>query len=152
MTVDELIEIEQIKQLRILYSHHFDGGRIDELADLFTEDAVCEFTEDFGGDWVGRDAIRANYARFSVPGQPFSFMHANTNPWIRLLGPTEANGRWYLLDLNTRPGAETPLSLFGVYDDVYRKVNGQWRIARTRIDFLWPNRSFFGYRTPGVNG
>ncbi len=48
--------------------------------------------------------------------------------------------------------ADNPLALFGVYDDVYRKVDGKWLIARTRIDFLWPNRSFFGYRTPGVNG
>ena len=26
------------------------------------------------------------------------------------------------------------------YDDVYKKVDGAWKIHRTRIDFLWPNR------------
>jgi hypothetical protein len=152
MTIEELLEIEEIKNLRIMYSHYFDGGQIDELAGLFTEDAVCEFTADYGGNWEGRETIRANYARFRVEGRPFSFMHANTNPWIRLLGPTQANGRWYLLDLTLREGVENPLGLFGIYDDVYRKVDGRWLIARTRIDFLWPNRSFFGYRTPGVAG
>jgi hypothetical protein len=152
MTVDELLEIEEIRQLRIMYSHYFDGGQVDDLANLFTEDAVCEFTEDFGGNWVGREAIKAGYARYATPNRAFSFMHANTNPWIRLLGPTEANGRWYLLDIALGEGTENPLSLFGVYDDVYRKVDGRWMIARTRIDFLWPKRSFFGYRTPGVNG
>ena len=57
-----------------------------------------------------------------------------------------ANGRWYLLDLRTAEGTENPLILFGIYDDVYKKVNGQWRIHRTRIDFLWPKRHFHGYR------
>jgi hypothetical protein len=152
MTIEELLEIEEIKLLRVMYSHHFDGGQLDQLANLFTEDAVCEFTEEYGGNWVGRDTIKANYARYATPDRPFSFMHANTNPWIRLLSPTEANGRWYLLDLTLREGVESPLGLFGVYDDVYRKVDGKWLIARTRIDFLWPNRSFFGFRSPGVNG
>ncbi|MEN3975877.1 nuclear transport factor 2 family protein [Emcibacter sp. SYSU 3D8] len=152
MTIEELLEIEEIKQLRIMYSHYFDGSQIDDLAALFTEDAVCEFTEDYGGNWVGRDTIRANYAKFANAERPFSFMHANTNPWIRILSPTEANGRWYLLDLALGEGQENPLGLFGVYDDVYRKVDGKWLIARTRIDFLWPKRSFVGFRSPGVNG
>ena len=56
------------------------------------------------------------------------------------------NGRWYLLDLRTAEGAENPLILFGIYDDVYKKVDGQWLIHRTRIDFLWPKRHFHGYR------
>ena len=32
MTLEELLEIETIKQLRIKYSHYFDGKRIDELS------------------------------------------------------------------------------------------------------------------------
>jgi hypothetical protein len=150
VTVEELLEIERIKQLRILYSHYFDGGRIDELAELFCEDAVCEYSEEYGGNWVGREAIRANYQRFAgdaIP--PYAFMHAVTNPWIRLTGPDQASGRWYLLDLNLFPGAENPLALFGIYDDVYRKVAGEWRIARTRIDFLWPRRDYAGPRDAG---
>jgi len=58
----------------------------------------------------------------------------------------EANGRWYLLDLNLMESSENPLTLFGIYDDVYRKVEGQWLIARTRIDFLWPRREYHGLR------
>ena len=58
MTLEDLLEIESIKQLRIKYSHFFDGKRIDELADLFTEDAVCEFGQDYGGDWAGKEVIK----------------------------------------------------------------------------------------------
>jgi hypothetical protein len=147
VTIEELLEIEEIKKLRILYSHHLDGGDVDALAALFCEDAICEFGEAYGGDWIGRDAIRRNYARFATEAiPPFSFMHAVTNPWIRITGPDSANGRWYLLDLNLFEGNENPLALFGIYDDVYRKVEGQWLIAKTRIDHLWPRRDYAGPR------
>ena len=69
-----------------------------------------------------------------------------TNPWIKLIDDTTANGRWYLHDLNTQPDIENPLILYGVYDDLYKKVFGQWKIHRTRIDFLWPKREFYGFR------
>ena len=147
MTVEELLEMEEIKSLRIMYSHYFDAGDLDNLATLFTEDAICEFGEEYGGNWVGRETIRKNYGNYATEGLlPHSFMHANTNPWIRLTGPDTANGRWYLLDLNLREDADNPLTLFGIYDDVYRKVGGKWLIAKTRIDFLWPRREFKGLR------
>ena len=148
--VQRLIEIEAIKDIRNMYSHYFDGQRTDELADLFTEDAVCEFGAVFGGDWVGKAQIRSNYARFALgEGQEHSVMHAVTNPWIRLDSDDRARGRWYLLDLRTTPGVENPLILFGIYDDLYHKVAGRWLIHRTRIDFLWPRREYHGPREPG---
>ena len=73
-------------------------------------------------------------------------MHATTNPWIRLIDEDTAYGRWYLLDIITDPARENPLGLFGIYDDVYKKVDGDWKIHRTRIDFLWPQRDFTGIR------
>ena len=132
--IEDLVEIEAIKNLRHLYSHYFDGKLLDELVGLFSEDAVCEFGPAFGGDWVGRE------------GEPYGVLHAVTNPWIRLVDAETAHGRWYLLDLNTSEGAQNPLLLFGIYDDVYKKCDGQWRIHRTRIDFLWPRRDYRGPR------
>ena len=61
MTIEELLEIEAIKNTRHLYSHYYDGNKLDELVSLFTDDAVCEFGPEFGGDWVGKDQIRAKY-------------------------------------------------------------------------------------------
>lgn len=145
--IEDLVEIEAIKNLRHLYSHYFDGKLLDELVGLFSEDAVCEFGPAFGGDWVGREQIRENFARWAErEGEPYGVLHAVTNPWIRLLDAETAHGRWYLLDLNTSEGAPNPLQLFGIYDDVYKKCDGQWRIHRTRIDFLWPRRDYRGPR------
>ena len=147
MTLEEMLEKETIKELRIMYSHFFDGKEVDALADLFTEDAVCEFGPDYGGDWVGKLQIRDNFAKYAQgEGAPFEVIHAVTNPWIRLIDDTTANGRWYLHDLFTREGADSPLGIYGIYDDVYKKVDGRWLIHRTRIDFLWPKRQFYGLR------
>ena len=141
MTLDELLEKETIKELRIKYSHYFDGKLIDELADLFTEDAVCEFGPDYGGDWVGKEEIKKNFTSFAEQeGPEFSVLHSTTNPLITLIDETTAHGRWYLHDLRTTEGVENPLILYGVYDDVYEKVFGKWLISRTRLDFLWPKR------------
>ena len=148
MNIEELLDIESIKQVRYLYSHYYDGNRLEDLVSLFTDDAVCEFGPNFGGDWVGKDQIRARYDDFLYGSgrAVHSQMHAVTNPWIRLESDTVANGRWYQLNLNVSEGAENPLTLFGIYDDVYHKIGEDWKIHRTRIDFLWPNREFYGLR------
>jgi ketosteroid isomerase-like protein len=141
MEIAELLEIEAIKQLRWLYSHHYDGKRLDDLMALFTDDAVCEFAAAFGEDWVGRDGIRDRFARFlAAEGAEFAVLHVVTNPSIRLVDAETAHGRWYLLDLQTTKPEVNPLLLLGIYDDVYRKIDGRWRIHRMRIDFLWPRR------------
>ncbi len=141
MTLEELLEKEAIKELRINYSYYYDGMMVDELVDLFTDDAICEFGPDFGGDWVGKEAIKTNFAMFAaMEGIPFGVLHAITNPMIKLIDDTTAHGRWYMHDLITMEGVEHPPIFYGIYDDVYKKVSGEWKFYRTRIDFLWPKR------------
>jgi ketosteroid isomerase-like protein len=141
MTIEELLDIEEIKKLRWQYGHYYDGAQLDDLVDLFTEKAVCEFGPEYGGNWVGKEQIRENYEKWiGHEGGTFNTLHAVTNPQIVLTSPTTAHGRWYLLDLRTTVGVENPLILFGIYDEDYEKIFGQWKIARTRIDFLWPKR------------
>ena len=145
--IEEQLELEAIRKLRVLYSHYFVGKRVDDLVDLFSDDAVCEFGPQFGGDWIGKDTIRANFARYArAEGPEHGVMHAVTNPMVRLIDSTTAHGRSYLLDLNTTEGVANPLILFGIYDDLYKKVDGVWKFHRTRIDFLWPKRHYVGPR------
>ncbi|MDR7303973.1 nuclear transport factor 2 family protein [Haloactinomyces albus] len=156
MTVDELLTIEEIKQLRQAYSAYFDSQAIDDLAALFCEDAVCEFPAAFGGDWVGAETIRANFADIMPAlGEPFDSLHVVTNPWITITGSEAAHGRWYLTDWLTRQkagsgemttlgGHENPLLFLGIYEDQYRKVGNAWKFARIRLSLLWPEREFTG--------
>ncbi len=144
-TLEEHLEIEAIKQLRVLYSQLFDSHRTDEMAMLFTEDAVCEFSDDLPyGDWVGREEIRRQYKEVAGHSpKPFSFMHATTNGWVELTGPDSATGSWFLLDLGMGDNPN-PVGLLGVYNDVYKKVDGEWFIHRTRIDHIWTQGSAGG--------
>lgn len=154
MTFEELNDREAIKDLRHAYSMHYDSRDVDALVELFAEDAICHFDESFGGDWVGRETIARNFAQWMATGEAFDTIHAVTNPFIELTGPDSAKGRWYLLDyltrqgdnpvLKTRGGHDDPLFLIGLYEDRYRKVDGEWKFARTRLSSLWPTRDYPG--------
>ena len=156
MTIEELLIIEELRNLRQAYSAYYDTQDIDNLARLFTDDAVCEFGKDYGV-WRGKQEIRANYlASFQAVGTTFDALHVITNPWIKLTGKDTAHGRWYLLDLLTRQkpvtglatqgGHANPLLYLGIYEDDYRKVGNEWLISHTTLHFLWPERSFEGLR------
>jgi len=160
MTLDDLLAVEEIKNLRNGYAAHLDSQEVDALAALFTEDAVCEFGEHYG-TWRGRAEIATNYrAAMQHIGATFDAIHIMSNPWIRIQSPTTAVGRWYLMDwatrqapvngLVTRTGHDHPLMYLGMYEDDYRKVDGKWLISYTKLHFLWPDRVFTGLRHPGL--
>ncbi len=136
----ELLEKEKIRKLKQLYSHLMDSGQIDALADIFTEDAVCEFGPEYG-NWEGRETIRKNYHGVFDGQAQFSAMHHITNHYIDITGPDTAKGRSYLLDVVTTAEADAqPIVWFGLYDEEYRKVDGTWLISKCSLQFLWPKR------------
>ncbi len=140
MTVEELLEIEQIRALRDAYSACLDGRDAAALAELFCADAVCEFPDRLGGDRIGRDAILGEFTTLvAALGEPSGAVHVVTNPWITLTGPDTARGSCYLIDLRgSEPAAaQSPVLLIGRYEDEYRKVDGRWRFARIRMPMLW---------------
>jgi ketosteroid isomerase-like protein len=160
MTLDELLAKDEIRDLRIAYSQHYDALDLDQLMTLFTEDAVCEFGS--YGTWHGRDTIRTNYAAvLKHQDRPFATLHATTNPLIKITGPTTAYGRWYLIDLLAKQqdsglkspgGHDNPLMYLAVYEDQYRKVGGKWLIAHTKLHFLWPQFGFDRLQGPAAAG
>lgn len=151
ITLETLLIKEEVSQLRLAYSAHFDSANLDALVDLFTEDAVCDFGD--YGKWEGRDVIREQYRdNIARVGEAFDSLHIVTNPWITITGPDTAHGRWYLVDCLTRQtpasgmvtqgGHANPMLYLALYEDDYRKVGDVWKIAYTRLHFLWPNREF----------
>lgn len=136
-----LLDREAIRALRIRYSSHLDRNTIGKLDEVFSSDAVVEVTV---GRMEGLDAIRAGlkdaYAQFDRDGRAhYPFLHAITNHAIELTGPDSATGRCYLLDWETASKPDpNPLLLLGVYDDEYRRIDGEWRITRSRLDVVWP--------------
>jgi ketosteroid isomerase-like protein len=138
MDLQELLDRESIKQLRYSFAWFLETSRPDDLADLFTEDGVVEV-----GPWGrmdGQDAIRRGYGRAYRHGEQFAAVHAVTNPRIFIDGDT-ATGTWYLLDCTLNEANVAPLQIVGLYDEDYRKVNGEWRIARLTLKYLWSDHT-----------
>jgi hypothetical protein len=145
--VNRLLTLEAIRNLRLRYCHHLDANRMEALAQLFTEDAICQADR---GCWRGRDAIQQGlsqaFSAFDVQQRgAYPFMHAVSNHWIEILDENRAEGRCYLIDFATQRAAdEHPLLLVGLYADEYRRVKGQWLISRTRLDVVWPEPNIGG--------
>jgi hypothetical protein len=139
--VRELLEIEAIRKLAVEFTQTMDLNELDRMIALFTGDARCEFGH--YGVWEGRDAIFEGFrARAEANGwMPLKVLRANTNHWVELTGPDTAVGRRYLLNGASFKGKdESPINYLGLYDEDYRKVDGAWKIARTSLNFFWPDR------------
>jgi ketosteroid isomerase-like protein len=144
LNIEELLDIESIKHLRIRGARYLDSGKFDALIALYTEDALCEFGP--YGSWRGGEAMRAKFAEAEGPFHEngyFSNLHVITNHAVDLTGPDTATGLVYLLDFDTNAQLQetgNPLFWLGVYDEEYRRTDDGWRIARQSLSFIWPKR------------
>jgi hypothetical protein len=136
-----MLDREDIRTLRLLYSALLDGNAADRMEEVFTEDAEVTVTV---GTMKGLDEIKRSlrdaYQTFDTRHVGhFPFIHAIANHEVTLTGPDTANGSCYLLDFVTdRLGAQHPFLLLGRYEDDYVRVSGEWRIQRSVLDVLWP--------------
>ncbi len=147
LDVKDVVVVENIKKLRVLYAHYLDTRNMEGLVSLFSPTAVV----DAGlGVWRGRDAIRdglaAAFDDYDKKGLgSYPFMHPMVNQWVEITGPTTAQGRCYLVDWATeRSREESPLLLLASYADEYTRIEGKWYINRSRLDIVWPARNIGG--------
>lgn len=138
--LQRLLDIEEIRALRILYSDVLDTGRVEGFHEVFTDDAVLSVTV---GSMEGIEAIKKGLAgAFDAYNwkkkTTHPFMHAVTNHKITLTGPDSAEGQCYLLDFVTGREADShPVLLLGLYIDTYARVGDKWKISHTRLDVPW---------------
>lgn len=135
----ELLDVEKIRKVKMLYSQLMDSRDVDALANIFAEDAVCEFGP--YGTWHGRDEIRTNYREVFKDAAPYDGIHVTSNQWVELTSSTTAVSRTYLIDVVHEPDPRTnPVIWYGLYDEDYAKQGGRWEIKRCSLQFLWPQR------------
>jgi hypothetical protein len=133
-----LLEIEKIRKVKNLYSHLMDSRDLEGMAQIYAEDAVGEWGRDYG-TWHGRQAIYEQLVKNYQGRKPYDGLHFTTNMWIELTGPTTAISRTYLHDVLTEANPRVnPVIFFAVYDEDFEKISGEWKIKRSRIQFLWP--------------
>ena len=131
----------EIMELMDRYGVVHDFGSPEEYAELFTEDG--EIGTPAGATLIkGREALigqqKSDLEKYVAPtgpnGESESFMrHLISNQMVKITGEGTAEGSCYVITL-VRDGDNGPAILsFNRYSDRYRKVDGEWKIARREI-------------------
>ncbi len=134
--VQQLLDLEAIRALKARYFRTLDRKDWTGFGAVFAPDAVLEVPE---ADMVveGRDAIVD-----SVSGalEGTRTVHHGHMPELALTGPDTASGIWAMADYvewSAGPdGQRVGIQGYGHYVEVYVRHDGQWRIARSRLDRL----------------
>lgn len=126
-----LEDIEAIRALKARYLFSCDRKDPTGMRACFVDGAV---DIDYGaiGRFDSADALVKVYVEIGCHEHMVE-MHHGVNPQISIADADTANGTWslhYCL-INTRDGTMTQLG--GYYEDGYRKVGGQWLIAKTHF-------------------
>jgi hypothetical protein len=129
MTPLDLVELEQIKRLKYAYARCLDLKLWDDIAGLFTADAIAAYS---GGGYTfeGRDAI-IDFLQRSMGAETFHSSHKMHHPEIELTGPDTATGVWALDDTVIDTQWNITIRGASFYTDEYVKLDGAWKIHRT---------------------
>jgi hypothetical protein len=135
-TLDELARVRNrsaLQDLNSAFNYCLDHGRIDELADLFTEDAVYTHGERRS---VGRRAIHALFQDRLAAGVRTT-RHMSTGLMLYFDNPSTARGHSVCMTFAADcPPPISPASPYLVadFEDEYRYCSdGRWRIAVRHI-------------------
>jgi uncharacterized protein (TIGR02246 family) len=131
--VQQLLDLEAIKQLKARYFRSIDHQDWDSFRDVFAEQAVLELPE-IDNVVRGRDEIVALVSSSLKGAQT---VHHGHMPEIEVSGPETARGTWAMSDYvewPSRDGARVGLRGYGHYIEEYvKEADGRWRIIRSRL-------------------
>ncbi len=134
--IQQLLAIEEIKQVKARYCRFVDTERWDDFRDLFTEDVVLSMD-----DGRYEDATREEFVdglkrwRSQLGGNSVHHVHS---PEITLLSADRAVGIWAMgdiLEYSAESGRQS-FSGHGHYHEEYRRDAGVWRISSVRLTRL----------------
>lgn len=122
LTTDDVVAIQQ---LLALYGHVVDGGHVERLDEVFTEDAAFDIRAFKQGVHRGLPAIREVFALGSPPHPP---AHHTTNVYVfEQDGELRVQSKWLTIDRSAGRVRS------GDYLDIVRRTSGGWRIALREV-------------------
>jgi hypothetical protein len=132
-SLQQLSDLEEIKQLKHRYFRCIDTGNEAELATLFTEDVTIDLR---GGGYRLQAQGRANMVDFiaSSFNSDVIAQHHGHSPEIAFTGDDSATGLWYLEDRFINPERGTDTIGTALYRDRYVREDGLWKIAASEYD------------------
>ena len=125
-------DIEAIKQLKARYFRTMDTKDWAGMRQVFADDVEMDTTESGGGVVTGADDFLA-FLQETI-GDVVTVHHGHM-PEIELTSSTTATGVWALEDMLRWPNG-TELHGYGHYHEAYEKLDGEWKIARSRLTRL----------------
>lgn len=146
-TFEEMAEKEAIKELKARYFRHLDTKNWAEWRKVFTDDVQVRV--DLTASKLGEeglpspnpqgadDFVALNSKRLA----DYVTVHHGHMPEITLTGRDTATGIWAMEDIVQPSGTERAMRGYGHYHEHYRKIDGEWRIAklylkRLRVDYF----------------
>ncbi len=144
--LEQLLAIEEIKQLKARYFRFLDEKRWAELAEVFSDDAEMDVSGEFVRSGQDPELGRikgGGKAIAALIGQALEnvvSVHHGHMPEITITNPTTAEGVWAMEDLlQFAEGPMRSLHGFGHYHERYVKTERGWRIqklvlTRLRVD------------------
>lgn len=124
--------IRAIEELKAAYCRMLDTKQWDAFRELFTDDFVSDTSESGGAVIEGADAF-VGFVRRTL-GKAVT-VHQVQQPEIAMVSETAASGVWAMQDVvRFVPGVT--LHGFGHYHETYVELEGQWRIASSKLTRL----------------
>jgi len=139
--VNELDEIEKLKQLKARYFRTMDTKDWMAMRAVFADDVVMDTTASGGSLTVGADAFMA-YLEPTL--RDAVTVHHGHMPEIEVISPSTASGVWALQDIIVWPDG-TRMHGYGHYHETYEKSDGKWRIKTSTLTRL--HMDFTGAKT-----
>lgn len=131
MQLRELSDREELRELVHAYCRGVDRGAVDEVAALFTNDAVFRTSTGRHGTATGRDAIRARLALLLSTFDATS--HHVSNTTFAFSDPGTATLETYLYAWHRFPGERPDGYLWGRYADVAVRTGAGWRLRERTL-------------------
>ena len=135
MTLDEFLEIEEIKRLKYKYMRCVDLKLWDDLATVFVPEATVSYSAGHYS-YEGRDEILA-WLKQGMESDGFHSTHSVHHPEIDLTGPDTATGIWKLEDTVVITDHDIVISGAAFYHDRYVKQGAVWRFAERRFSMIY---------------
>jgi len=143
-TVEQLWDIEQIKQLKARYFRCMDTKDWAGFEQVFAADAVMDMSNEMR-DRTTRGGITRGAAQIAAMVRtvvgPVVTVHHGHMPEIEITSPTTARGVWAMEDKLRWPEGSPVRTMhgYGHYHETYERTDDGWRIktitlTRLRVD------------------
>ncbi|AYF88000.1 nuclear transport factor 2 family protein [Pseudomonas sp. DY-1] len=127
--IARLEALEAVRLLKHRYLNACDLKDVETIRACFAEGPI---TIDYGpvGTFQERDSFVALYQSLACNERVID-LHHGANPELEHLVDDEVAGRWALYYFNVDAESGATRQLGGVYQDRYRRIDGQWKIVET---------------------